>query len=439
MKGKITILIVLCCLIAIGDTRLSGQDQVGEYSVISKTEIELLLADIAKTNPETLERFANDPDAKKKQIEDLKQLLAFASQAQRDGLASDPINKQELENIRAEVAAIRYDKEVNKGKTPMPLFGYITDAMVSAYWAGKEIAGQRVHEAEFNDFLKTKTTLVRAGNPEMKDREFSEDEKQQARDTFAKIRIYKSEYDQKVTRGTLSKQFVDTTNLQIKLQGAQFLARLYSEKVADRTEAKDADVAKYIAAHPELEIAKKRAKAQGILDRAKAGENFASLANEFSEDPGNVGPAGKGNGGLYKDVPRGRMSPLFEAAALALQPSQISRELVETDYGFHIIKRERRTNATVSQAAETYDVRHILISTGYTDPDDPTARETPVKEYVRGKIEKDNEKKLAAEIIVANNIQVPDDFAVPAVVTEQQPKAVEKKPAIKKRPVTKNR
>ncbi|MEO7659677.1 MAG: peptidylprolyl isomerase, partial [Pyrinomonadaceae bacterium] len=161
--------------------------------------------------------------------------------------------------------------------------------------------------------------------------------------------------------------------------------------------------------------------AQGILDRAKAGEDFAALANEFSEDPGNKGPDGSGQGGLYKDVPKGRMVAPFEQAALALEDGQISPELVESDFGYHIIKLDRKLGMTEKDGKkeESYDVRHILIGTGYKDPDNPTARETPVKDYVKNKLEAEKEKKLLADIVASNNIQVPEDFDVPTVSDEQ--------------------
>ena len=327
MNRKIPILIGFCCLIAIGDARVSGQPKAIDFSSISKIEIEMLLADVAKTNPAMLKRLAQDPEMKKQQIENLKQLLAFASQAQKDGLASEPTNRQELDSIRSEVLAVNYDREINKGKGPMPAFGYITGDAVNAYWSEKEKIGlagsaeQRTHQAEFDDFLNAKIAILRASSPEM-DREFSDDEKKQARDVFARIRIYKSEYDQKVKSGEMSREFVDKANLQVKLQQAQFLARLYSEKVKDQTKVADEDIAKYIAVHPELDPSQKKAKAQAILDRARAGENFAALANKFSEDPGNKGASGEANGGLYKDVPKGQMVAPFEEAALALQPGQ---------------------------------------------------------------------------------------------------------------------
>ena len=86
----------------------------------------------------------------------------------------------------------------------------------------------------------------------------------------------------------------------------------------------------------------KKAKAEEILKRAQDGEDFAKLADEFSEDPGNKTPDGKKKGGLYENVTKGKMVPEFEAAALALEPGQIAPNLVETQFGYHIIKLDRK-------------------------------------------------------------------------------------------------
>lgn len=75
----------------------------------------------------------------------------------------------------------------------------------------------------------------------------------------------------------------------------------------------------------------KRKVAEDLLKRARAGEDFAKLAKEFSEDPGS-----RENGGEYK-FPRGQMVPEFENAAFALATNQIS-DLVTTQFGYHIIK-----------------------------------------------------------------------------------------------------
>jgi len=71
-----------------------------------------VLADVAKSNPMILKKLKEDPDMKKQQIDNLKQLLAFASQAQKStDWPQNTTNKQELDNIRAEIDAVNYDRE----------------------------------------------------------------------------------------------------------------------------------------------------------------------------------------------------------------------------------------------------------------------------------------------------------------------------------------
>lgn len=95
----------------------------------------------------------------------------------------------------------------------------------------------------------------------------------------------------------------------------------------------------------------KKAKLKQIQDlrkRAVAGEDFAKLAKEFSEDPGS-----KDAGGEYT-FGRGRMVPAFEAAAFSLNTNQIS-DVVTTDYGYHIIKLSEKMPAKVVSYAEVSD------------------------------------------------------------------------------------
>ncbi|MEO7659476.1 MAG: hypothetical protein ABIV48_07665, partial [Pyrinomonadaceae bacterium] len=273
-------LILVVAILAIGaglvvwKNKAGGGHALASFNSISKSEIEMLLADVAKTNPAILKRLAEDPEMKKQQIENLKQLLAFASQAKKEGLADEPSKRQELESIRAEILAVNYDREINKDKGPMPPFGFISEDQVKAFWEednqprptkgfleriglGSTTTETRSHEEEFNDFLNAKLELLKASSADMKDREISEEERTQARDIFAKIRIYKAEYDQKAASGELSKEFIDKANLQVKLQQAQFLARLYSEKATETMKVTDEEIAKYIAEHPELDPAQK--------------------------------------------------------------------------------------------------------------------------------------------------------------------------------------
>jgi peptidyl-prolyl cis-trans isomerase D len=77
-----------------------------------------------------------------------------------------------------------------------------------------------------------------------------------------------------------------------------------------------------------------RKKAEDLRAQVTAGGDFAALATKHSEDPGSAVKGG--DLGLF---PRGRMAPAFEAAAFALDAGGVS-EVVETPFGFHVIKVE---------------------------------------------------------------------------------------------------
>jgi peptidyl-prolyl cis-trans isomerase D len=78
---------------------------------------------------------------------------------------------------------------------------------------------------------------------------------------------------------------------------------------------------------------KARAKVADIIRRARAGQDFAKLAAEASEDPGS-----KGKGGDLGWVTKGEMVPQFEEALFTLKKGEITPEPVRTPFGYHAIK-----------------------------------------------------------------------------------------------------
>ncbi|MBB4635239.1 peptidylprolyl isomerase [Longimicrobium terrae] len=115
-----------------------------------------------------------------------------------------------------------------------------------------------------------------------------------------------------------------------------------------------------------------KAKAEQVRARAAAGEDFATLAKEFTEEPG-----GKERGGDLDWFGRGRMVPQFEEAAFKLQPGQVS-PVVETPFGYHVIKVEDRRQQALGENREAY--RQQLLG---------SARQRAVGTYV------DSMKKVA--------------------------------------------
>ena len=91
------------------------------------------------------------------------------------------------------------------------------------------------------------------------------------------------------------------------------------------------------------EMDKRRARAADLLDQLKRGADFATLARRYSDDPGT-----RERGGDLGLFTRDTHTPRFDEAAFALKPGQLS-EVVETEYGFHIIKAgEHRAERTRS-------------------------------------------------------------------------------------------
>lgn len=82
-----------------------------------------------------------------------------------------------------------------------------------------------------------------------------------------------------------------------------------------------------------------KTKATAVLARALAGEDFTKLVTEFSEDEGT-----KKNGGEYKVYMDDKTVKEYMDAVKGLSISSITPNLVETTYGFHIIKLEAKND-----------------------------------------------------------------------------------------------
>jgi peptidyl-prolyl cis-trans isomerase SurA len=89
-------------------------------------------------------------------------------------------------------------------------------------------------------------------------------------------------------------------------------------------------------------------KLRDLRRRILDGENFATLAILYSEDPGSAS-----NGGELGFYGRGELYPEFEAVAFKLKEGEIS-DIVETKAGYHIIQM-------IERKSDFVNVRHILL------------------------------------------------------------------------------
>lgn len=94
---------------------------------------------------------------------------------------------------------------------------------------------------------------------------------------------------------------------------------------------------------PELSDAEAKAKADAIRKRLLAGEDFAKIAKEESDDTS----SGE-KGGDLGEFKKGMMVPPFEAAAFALKPGDISEPIL-TPFGYHIIQVQTHTTKSLAE------------------------------------------------------------------------------------------
>ncbi len=101
-------------------------------------------------------------------------------------------------------------------------------------------------------------------------------------------------------------------------------------------------------ADPNQAKAEAKAKIQGLLEQIKGGADFAELARANSTC------SSAAQGGDLKFFPRGKMVPPFDKAAFALEVGKVS-DIVETQFGYHIIKVTDRREASTTSFEQARD------------------------------------------------------------------------------------
>ena len=170
---------------------------------------------------------------------------------------------------------------------------------------------------------------------------------------------------------------IDFARFRSNLRDQILLERVREREVGQRTRVTDADIDKYLAERnpggardvelniaqilipvPEgasaEDLAQRQARAESALARVRAGEDFAVVAREMSED-GN-----RARGGEIGLRPSARLPDLFVEQVRGLRPGEVSPTLLRTGAGLHVLKLIDRSDSSGVRITQTR-ARHILL------------------------------------------------------------------------------
>lgn len=144
----------------------------------------------------------------------------------------------------------------------------------------------------------------------------------------------------------------DALASQIQVTEAQ-IEQNYQQNIANYTHPERVQIAhillKITPGESPADVAKTKAQAEALDKQIKAGANFADLAKKNSQDD-----ASASKGGELGWIERGQTAPAVEQAAFSTPPGQVT-DVIQTDYGFEIIKVEAHDPAHTQPLSEVHD------------------------------------------------------------------------------------
>lgn len=205
-------------------------------------------------------------------------------------------------------------------------------------------------------------------------------------DMLAQAETTEEEFKTTLTKELQIRKLLDANTDTNAVASAEEVEAFYTENQAQFEQEESVEASHILIGFEETDTdeqkAAKRQQLEDIKKQLGEGADFAALAGEHSTCPS------KAQGGSLGNFTKGRMVPEFEAAAFT-QEIDVVGDIVETQFGYHLIKVTAKNPAGVTPLDE---VRERL-----TDYLSNQKRQKIVQEYVEGLREKSTIETPSAE------------------------------------------
>ena len=412
MFKKIAILLIVAVLGAGGFTvwryqSASARSEKIEAEILkgmTEDDIKLIFGSQKQTDGAAVAEITQTPEARGIFLKGLKEYLALAAEARREGMAEDKNFIVNLTYKKNMLLADLYKAKLS-GEQGKPLA--IPAEELEKVWIDPR--NEEQFAVDMDALKKIQTATFRIQGSELVPTKLQGESLIKARENWARTKILSD-------LAKADAEFMKRREVELRfrvLESGILSADFLRKHWPDRVQATESEIESYIAARPEYDLNRKYKTAEDVLQRARAGENFAKLVREFSEHR-----PSKTNGGLLENAKKGEMWPQLEQAALALEEGQIADRLVETEMGYHIVKLEKKRAIKDENGMENteFSIRHILFQNKFEEPDVRDPNIPPpfmtAREIAKSQLEKEKRNRFVAEITARNQISMPDDFTL---------------------------
>lgn len=369
---------------------------------LSHDDIGLIVHSQSMTDPETVSTMKENHNSRQIFLKRLRESLALGAEARREGLAEDPAVQTVLEHKRNHLLQVlyisRFDKEALKALVTRETMDAVWNDNENELLFARHIEAARAAQKVFTDSRETEFIAPKLEGEKLK----------KARNEWAVTKILSD-------KAKADESFIGQPMIALRLRilEAGILAAEYTNRHwRTKIKASDDEIKTYLANHPEYDLAAKRQRAEDLLRRVMAGEDFGKLATEYSEDRGT-----KEKGGLFDNVGTGVLWSEVESEALILTNGQIAARIIESHNGYHIVKLENKLIKANKDGTETvnFRLRHIMLQKAFEDPASrpgvPPPFLTP-NEIAKAQVENEKFEVVVADLIKRYQISLPEDFVV---------------------------